>query len=456
MRKFENVWCYETVRLRELETLALDDRQANELASQASADNQTQLFARARELSSVNRLDQARQKVRHMLGLGVMLVWALSFLAGITAGLASLGDNTAPVNVIWALGSLLLVPSIALLLWLAMFGMGLGSGGWLASTLESMVGRFLNRGATTQAWQSWLRLTAQVNSQKWWLALLTHGIWFWLVTGMVLALLVAFSLRHYTFVWQTTWLPEAVFVHLAQAVGALPAKLGFLTPNAEAIRASGNVALDQTAVRLAWANWLVGALLVFGWFPRLLLLFMSVLVLRARYAKCRIDVDDAYARSIRHKLDRLLNQSQVDAPPGPSEQWPQMVGIEPAAALTGSVVVVLETDLPAELHAWLPMDSVVLPPVDDRESRERSTERLQALKPSRLLVLVDARQTPDRGMIRALLALGACAVQTRVSLLNAIDNRARCQLWITRLAKIGLPAPHKDTDVELDWLKGGR
>lgn len=456
MKKFDKAWCYEIIRLREQAGQRLDDAQANELAIQTSPKSGQQLLARAEELSRTQGLEPSISDTRRFMRMGLLVVWLVSFFAGASAGLASLGDGSHPVNVVWAIGSLLLLPTVMLIAWLLTFMMRAGSGGWLGRWLELISGKILNKGDTAGAWRARLRMTSRAQTHRWWLALMTHSAWFWVITGMVLALMLAFSLRHYTFVWQTTWLSEDVFVRLAQATGALPAQLGFDVPDAQVIRASGNLAVDEPGVRLAWASWLIGVLVVFGWFPRLVLALISCAVLRQSYARYCIDERDAYALQIKHKLERLESKGDVDAPPGPAEQWPKLTGIDPSEALSGSAAVTLEASLLPALHTQMPVDATLLPPVDDRLSRQQTEQRLSELKPNRLLIIADARQTPDRGLMRTILALGAKAVQTNVYLLHLDDERARHAAWAKRLGEIGVAMPTDDFALQVQWLRIGQ
>ncbi|MCD8537966.1 MAG: DUF2868 domain-containing protein [Burkholderiaceae bacterium] len=456
MNKFDKAWCYEIIRLREQGGQSFDDTRANEIAIQTSLTDGQPLIARAAELSRAQGLHRSVLDARRLLRMGLLAVWAISFLAGASAGLASLGDGSRPVNVVWAIGSLLLLPTLMLGVWLLAFVTRAGSGGWLGHGLELLAGKVLNKGDTAFAWRAWLRIANRAKTHQWWLAFVTHSVWFWVVSGMLLSLVLAFSLRHYTFVWQTTWLSEEVFVELAQIIGALPAKFGFGVPDAQTIRASGNLALDEPGARLAWANWLIGVLLVFGWFPRLLLSVIGWLVLRRSYARYCVDSQDAYALQIKNKLERLVNKASVDAPPGPAEQWQKLRGIEPGHALSGPVAVTLEASLPPTLHAQMPVDTILLPPVDDRISRQKTEQRLSELKPCRLLVIADARQTPDRGLVRTILAFGAQAVQTNVYLLNLHDERARQTAWAKRLGDIGLTMPNADFTGQVQWLRSSQ
>ncbi|MCE7766728.1 DUF2868 domain-containing protein, partial [Pseudomonas putida] len=71
--------------------------------------------------------------------------------------------------------------------------------------------------------------------------------------------------------WETTILGADTFVALTQALGALPALLGFRVPDVAMIRASGDSQPALELARQAWAGWLLGVLLAYGIVPRLLL-----------------------------------------------------------------------------------------------------------------------------------------------------------------------------------------
>jgi len=454
MLKFNNLWCYEAVRLREQRPPALDDHKANEQALASASDLSGRLVARAQVLAAGTGLKTAFVEARSAMRYSALAVSALGFLAGISAAMASLGDSTQPVNVIWALVSLLLLPTLMLVVWLASFMVSSETSGWFGRIWQLTLGRLLRSGPRALVWQAWLALAQQARSERWWLGLLTHTIWFSVLLGMVLAMFTAFSLRHYTFVWQTTWLSDGVFVQFAQAIGAWPSSLGFTVPDVQTIRDSGNVALDAPGARLAWANWLMGAVVVFGLLPRLLAMMASAFMLRHLHRRLRLRLHDAYALAIGHKFERLTASSQVDGPPGAQESWPQIFGIAPEEARTDAVVAVLEASLDDEVHSQTGVQTTVLPPIDDRASRKQAQARLSQLKPKRLLVVVDARQTPDRGLMRTLIDLGSQAVSTRVLLLHPEDARARLPAWHERLKAIGLPTDATSSDAVMTWLRG--
>jgi hypothetical protein len=454
MLKFDDLWCYEAVRLREQQPPALEDRDANDQALKASDDITSRLMARARLLSVSSGLARACHDAKTLMRVITLIACLTGFVGGVSAALASLGDSAQPVNVIWALISLLLLPTALLFVWLVACVVSSDTGGWFGRLWQLAMARLSRSGSSALTWQAWLAVAERARSERWWLGLLTHTIWFSVLLGMVLGLITAFSLRHYTFVWQTTWLSDGVFVQLAQAIGSLPSKLGLTMPTTDIIEASGHVAIDEPSARLAWANWLVGAVIVFGLLPRLLGVVVSALMLHRHHRQVHIKADDAYAIAVRHKLERLACKSDVDGPPGANDTWPQMSGIAPDDARSDAAVVALETRLGEDLHGQIGLDAKVAPAVDDRRSRQHAEQRLSEWRPQRLLIVVDARQTPDRGLIRTILTLGKLAVQTKVFLLHADHSRARIDSWRQRLDAIGLTC--NDPHDLLSWLRKDR
>lgn len=452
MSKLEDLWCYEAIRLRELQPPAIDDGQANQKALQAGDTLVSRLMTRAHVLSLASGLDASREEAKTLMRAMTLVACLVGLVGGISAALASLGDSAQPVNVIWTLISLLLLPTVMLGVWLISFVWSSDSAGWFGRLWQFAMGRLLRSGPRALTWKAWLVLAERARSQRWWLALLTHTIWLSVLLGMVLGLVAAFSLRHYTFVWQTTWLTEGVFVQLAQAIGVIPSKLGFTVPAADIIKASGNVAIDEPSARLAWANWLVGAVLVFGLLPRLLAMLVSGVALRQKYRDVQIKLDDTYALAVQQKLQRLSSPSVVDGPPGANDAWPKLTGVAAHEAKSEAALVALETAigdaLPARLHGGVQ----TLPAVDDRHSRHDAEQRLAQTLPHRLLIVVDARQTPDRGLIRTILTLGNLAVHTQVLLLHTDTARARTDSWRERLGDIGLTL--KNPDELVTWLNG--
>ena len=452
MQHLDDAWRYELVRLNESESTWLNDTLANREAVQHTDSGLPRLWRRAQLLAPGLAATDAMQRVSSTLRASAMAMGLLAFVLGLSAGLAALGDAGEPVNVIWALLAVLLVPTLSLLLWIASWLLPQAQGGWLGQAWEWVANRWLSQGKAARAWRAWLNVAEQRQATPWWLALVTHSLWVATLAGALLALLVAFSLRHYTFMWQTTWLEATVFVELAQAISAAPAWLGFNVPEAQTILMSGNQAIDQSTVRTQWAHWLVGAIFVWGLLPRLLALMASAYFLRRCYAKVDPLPKDAYALLVQERLDKAARAISVDGPPGQLDQWPQAVFLSPQKCRDTLAAVALETPWLEESRAALTDAVHVLAPIDDRVSRQEALVQLQSLAPSRLLILVDAQHTPDRGLLNTILALTPHTGSARVYLKPADGARNRTAQWQDKLQAIGLGKPLLEWPSALQWM----
>ncbi|HEY9573249.1 MAG TPA: DUF2868 domain-containing protein, partial [Pusillimonas sp.] len=136
-----------------------------------------------------------------------------------------------------------------------------------------------------------------------------------------------------------------------------------------------------------------------------------------------------------------------DGPGYPATNQPMLVGIE----------------LPAD-RPWPPTEVpaavVDLGVVDNRPQRTKLLDYLQAQTPIRMLMICDAQQTPDRGVIALLADLAGMARHSRVALLADTTpdpaHETRTSLWQEKLLAAGFAAEaiHTTLAPALDWLAG--
>ncbi len=289
---------------------------------------------------------------------------------------------------------------------------------------------------------------------RWLLGLLVHGLWLLaMVTalGMLLALLAT---RRYGFVWETTLLAADPFIHLTQALGALPSLLGFTVPDEAMIRASGDSQPALDLARQAWASWLLGVVLVYGLLPRLLL--AGLCLWRWRQGRQRLALDlslPGYAQLREALMPRSERIGVQDAAP---EALPQFAAGQLESGSSGALLVGLELD---DQHPWppaLPKSVTSAGVLDSRESRNHLLEQLSRFPPARLAIACDPRRSPDRGSLALLAELARNAGATRVWLLQAAPGEAldaqRLGDWHEALDRLGLA--HADTS-PLTWLEHG-
>jgi hypothetical protein len=443
----------EAVRLREERGERLDDREANRQARAAAGDLSQRIEQRALWLARRDGQLRALQHYRHGARLALIVLAVVALFSGGGLALAALGEGTRPVNLFWALFSLLGLNLLMLLLSLPGLLSGAGSG--LLPRLWQALSDLLARDA--QAAQMAPALLLLLQSRKlgrWAAALLGNSLWLLTLTAALLMLLALLSTRRYGFVWETTLLDGALLASLIQTLGALPALLGFSQPDTLLIQASGDLALEDPGARQVWASWLLGVFSVFGLLPRLLLAVFSLWRWRRGLGQLSLDLTLPAYQLLRNELQPQSERLGVAA------AAPPLPPIRPCASAvdgaSGALLVAIELD---GSQPWPP----ALPPgvsdagvLDSREQRQQLLEQLSHAAPARLLIACDPRRSPDRGSLALLAELARSAAATRVWLLPAPAGQSldpeRLQDWQNALQQLQLPS---SDSAAMDWLEKG-
>ncbi|MGN8344693.1 DUF2868 domain-containing protein [Pseudomonas sp. SMV71] len=453
MTELQNLWLTETIRLREEHAGPLEDQEANRLARAAGGDLSNRIRQRALGLAERDGLTQA---LRHWLQgarLALLVLALLAIVSGAGLGFAALGDGQTPVNVFWALGSLLGLNLVLLVGWT----LGLVFAGEQGATLGRLwlwLSEKLARDAkAAQLAPALLLLLQRRKLNRWTLGTLVNSLWLLAMLSALVIVLVLMATRRYGFVWETTILGGETFVALTRTLGALPALLGFSVPSMDMIRASGDGALNLESARQAWAAWLVGVLLVYGVLPRLCLALLCLWRWRRGRALLRLDLNLPGYAQLRERLMPSSERLGVnDTAPA------QLHRVEPAIGTLqsdGALLVAIELDdrpWPPKLPDTVKNAGIL----DSRESRNRLLEQLSRFPPARLAIACDPRRSPDRGSLALIAELARSASATRVWLLQAPPGEAldaeRLGDWHTALQQLQLPfadcAP-------LNWLESG-
>lgn len=448
----QNLWLTETIRLREEHAGPLDDLEANRLARAAGGDLPSRIARRALWLAERDGLTAALKHWLQGARLALVLLMIFAVLSGAGLAFAALGQT--PVNVFWALGSLLGINLILLLSW----ALGLIFAGEHGATLGRLwlwlSEKFARDAKAAQLAPALLLLLQRKKLNRWALGALVNGLWLLAMLSALILLLTLMATRRYGFVWETTILGADTFIHVTQALGYLPSLLGFNVPTEEMIRASGAGALDIESARQAWATWLVGVLVVYGVLPRLLLALFCLWRWNSGKAALRLDLNLPGYAQLRERLMPTSERLGVNDPePAQLHRVESNVG---ELASEGALLVAIELD---EQRPWPP----VLPKnvsnagiLDSRESRHKLLEQLSRFPPARLAIVCDPRRSPDRGSLALIAELARNAGATRIWLLQAPPGEAldgqRLGDWHAALQQLELPfadcAP-------MNWLESG-
>ncbi|MEG2390454.1 MAG: DUF2868 domain-containing protein [Pseudomonas sp.] len=448
----QNLWLTETVRLREEHAGPLDDLEANRLARAAGGDLPSRIQRRALWLAERDGLTAALKHWLQGARLALVLLMILAMLSGAGLAFAALGQT--PVNVFWALGSLLGLNLILLLSW----ALGLIFAGEHGATLGRLwlwLSEKLARDAkAAQLAPALLLMLQRKKLNRWALGALVNGLWLLVMLSALVLLLTLMATRRYGFVWETTILSADTFIHVTQALGHLPSLLGFNVPTVDMIRASGDGALDIESARQAWATWLVGVLVVYGVLPRLMLALLCFWRWNSGKAALRLDLNLPGYAQLRERLMPSSERLGVNDP-----EPPQMHRVESGVsehASEGALLVAIELD---EQRPWppaLPKNVSNAGILDSRESRHKLLEQLSRFPPARLAIACDPQRSPDRGSLALIAELARSAGETRVWLLQAPPGAAldaeRLGDWHIALQQLELEFADS---APLNWLETG-
>ena len=415
-----------------------NDDLAAELA--ANHDFSARLWLRATRLIERNELMPALQRAAKLASIanGVALLVA-AILGALATSLALAGGQT--INIYWLLLVLLGFNLLSMLLWL--IGMsfkldGLIAGvltkitSWLPMQLTRLKQLKQKSRASTAANRAWLACHFGGRVGKWQLSTITHQLWLvYLLSGLVVLVLVLMA-RQYDFVWGTTLLSDSAFVSLTQLLSRPLQVLGLTTPTAEQVlqtRVGIEHSLSATHSN-SWAQFLLGALLVYGILPRLLLWLWAMLMRAAAKRRFALDYYLPYYIGLRQQLLAHVGQGEIDD----ADAFP--------LAISSATVINYGTQkVPAEAR-WVAVElgeDIHWPPaivkmendlgqVNDRGSLARVLQRLKNDATGDvagvIAVAVAAARVPDRGVQRTINSILAAGTQPWLVLMYQPEHSA--------------------------------
>jgi hypothetical protein len=450
----DELWLTEAVRLREQHAGPLEDDEASRRARAGAGDLLTRIKNRALWLAERDGMVSALRHWKQGARLSLILLAIFAIVSGAGMAFAALGDGQTPVNVFWALGSLLGLNLILLISWLS----GLLFAGDSAASLGRLwlwLSEKLARDAqAAQLAPALILLLQRKRLNRWVLGTCVNGLWLLALLSALTLLLLLMATRRYGFVWETTILSSDTFVSLTQGLGKLPSLLGFSVPTEDMIRASGDSALVIENARQAWAAWLVGVLVVYGIAPRLILTLLCYGRWRAGRKHLALDLSQPGFAELRERLMPSSERLGVnDAAPA---QLHQVQAGTAALESEGALLVAIELDDQRPWPPKLPRSVADAGILDSRESRRTLLDQLTRYPPARLGIACDPRRSPDRGSLALIAELARCAADTRVWLLPAPTGQAldddRLGDWHEALQQLELKWADS---APLTWLETG-
>lgn len=455
--KFDQQVLIEQLRLIEAEAPLVDDM-ADQFAQQTrTAGFSERLWIRAKHLVVRNDLAHVLHRAEKLTGLAIGAGIAVAGVLGaLAAKLALSGGNT--INIYWLLLVLLGFNFFSMLIWLV--GVSVNSEGLMTGVLAKAtrwIPAFLTKKNQNSAAadRAWLASHFGGRVGKWQLSALTHCLWLvYLLAGLAVVLLVLMA-RQYDFVWGTTLLSDGAFVRLTEWLGSPLQALGLSTPTPEQVLQTrlGHQSTFSASHSNVWAQFLIGALLVYGVVPRLLLWVWSLWMRASAKRSFTPDYYLPYYIELRQQLRVYARTSEIcdDDEVTNDLSGSSQVGVDDPNAVAKHLPVDaswVAVELGEELK-WPPgiaSENSDLGQVNDRQSLASIMEKLKNANADCVVIAVAARRAPDRGIQRTIVNLLECSKEPWLVLLLQPENdsipQARLGAWYRLAQACNVPADH--------------
>jgi len=408
------------------------------------------LLDRAHHLIHDNYLDEVLQQPGKLFVRAGRVILLLAAILGGLAAAHATGESST-LNIYWLLVVLLGFNFLSMLLWcigisLNVQGLSSGIAAQLVCWLPFHFRKKETDSVSTLAARAWWETCLSGRVGRWRISMLTHQFWLvYLLTGMGVLILLMLA-KQYDFVWGTTLLPENSLPELTRLLGVPMQHIGLIAPDSGQIAASRiGAGMQDSAIRSAWAGFLVGALIVYGLVPRLILILLSFCMLKLSEYRYKLDLYLPYYVTLRQSLiAKEFVTSVIDRDPGTGKEQPALAARSehnrpfPADAL----VIGIELDN----HAAWPEGVVCQENVADQKTFIRVSDTLKKSRHA-LLIGVAAHRLPDRGVQRMISELTTLA-SGQVWLMLLQSNSAipvaesRKQAWYRLAQTCAIPAEH--------------
>ena len=277
------------------------------------------LSIRAKLLTQDNVLEDVLQQPHKQYIRAQQISLALAVILGSLATSQAVSESST-LNIYWLLTVLLGFNTVSLLLWLLGITLNLQS---LSSGIIAQLASWLpyrykkDQTIANLASHAWWESCLKGDVGKWRISVVTHKFWLiYLSAGMVLLVLLMLA-KQYDFIWGTTLLPDNTLPRLTQILGMPLETIGLKIPDDSQTIAS-RIGTDKrdAETRSAWATFLIGVLLIYGIFPRLLALVLSFIMQKWSESHFKLDLYLPYYIELRqHLMTHGIKAKIIDADP---------------------------------------------------------------------------------------------------------------------------------------------
>lgn len=408
------------------------------------------LLSRAHHLIHDNHLDDVLLQPEKLFVRTGRIILVVAAILGGLAAINATGD-AATLNIYWLLVVLLGFNFFSMLLWsvgiaLNIQGLSAGIVAQLARWLPFQFRKKEKDSIAMLAARAWWETCLFGRVGKWRISMLTHQFWLIYLFAGIGTLILLMLAKQYDFVWGTTLLPENSLPELTQLLAVPMQLIGLTSPDSQQIAASRiGSGMQDAVIRNAWAEFLVGALVVYGVLPRLIFTLFAFLMLKLSEYRYKLDLYLPYYVTLRQSL--IANEfvaSVIDHDPGIVQEQPIQVVDEKKVRHFPEEVLAIGIEL--DSHIIWPKGMICQENVADQDTLMRTVEMIKKSRHS-LFIGVAAHRLPDRGVQRIIKKLAALA-SGQIWLVLLKNNAAipvtesRKQAWFQLAQACAIPAEH--------------
>lgn len=424
----KSLWLTETVRLIEKEKGRFQDDEANRQARVLQGQFADRIIKRALVISEQNGLQTAQNYWLHGARISLIILFIIAVFSGVGLGISALAQN--PINLYWALLCLLGVHFVTLFFWImCCLFLPSESGSLFIQLWRWLTDKFSRQTTISQLLPAFVSLFG--NNIRWLIGLVVNLLWSIILFSALIILLALLSTKHYSFEWQTTLLTTDTVVDITHYLGKIPALLGFPLPNSEMIRSS-EYPLSDSDIRSAWAIWLLGVFIVYGFVIRLMLFIFCWFKWMMARQNLTLNIHYPEYQLLRDELEFSHDKSIID---------PDNVNHNSAINVTEIThnhldvkknwLVAIEMD-----EQWaVPAEVNFLGFLNNGEQQRSKLDYLQQYPAEKLLIAIDTDRAPDRGILNLITLLMGKSQQVR---LWFVTQGRQYDNWIESAKKIHL------------------
>lgn len=402
--RLEQLRHIETSKAEALSYASIADMEAHAAIDFNYAAFLKRLTTRARRLIQDNALTRVLQHPQSLFIRASRISLILAAILGALAAANAISES-ATLNIYWLLAVLLGFNLISIVLWIIGISLNLQglSAGVVAQLACWLPYRYKERESdsiASLAARGWWETCLTGKVGKWRISVLTHQFWLtYLTTGLVLLLLLMMA-KQYDFIWGTTLLSESSLPELTLWLSKPMELFGLIPPDSYQIAASRvGAAVQDATTRSAWAKFLLGALLLYGILPRLILLLISLLLQKLAEHQFKLDLYLPYYVTLRQRLmAHEFESSVIDA----DREIPATKTFPPPRqASQGIPLDALAIGIELDDHIIWPNDIHCSKNVIDQTTFSEAAKAIKKFNGS-LLIGVAAHRLPDRGVQRTI------------------------------------------------------